>query len=131
MNSEEYYHIWEPIKGIPSELFVEALHDDYEFFRILLKGKSPQSKMLRIYFDSIFAYRNLDESYRLRTWNKFKGDRPSSLFIVENSKWLKWFHEESQGLYHENPIKHYAIHTVQDCIDILSEYEPLVEWLNA
>jgi hypothetical protein len=130
MKSEEYYKKWEPISGIPSELYVEALHDDYEFFRVLLKGKSPQAKMLRIYFDSVYAYRNIDEIYRLRTWNNFKGERPSSLFIVENSKWLEWFHEESQELYLEHSIKHYAIHTVQDCIDILSEHEPLVEWLN-
>ena len=130
MEKTEYYKKWVPIQDIPSALYVEALHDDYEFFRILLKGKDSQSKMLRIFFDSIYAYRNVDESYRLRTWNFFEGDRPSSLYTVDNSIWLKWFHEESQEVYIDRPITHYAIYTGQDCIDILSEFEPSVEWLN-
>jgi hypothetical protein len=35
----ETYKKWEPLEGIEAELWVEALHDDYEGLRILLRGQ--------------------------------------------------------------------------------------------
>ncbi|MGE4578331.1 MAG: hypothetical protein AB7F21_02235 [Desulfuromonadales bacterium] len=130
MEKEEFYRNWEPIEGIPSELYVEALHDDYEFFRVLLKGNKHTDHMLRIFFDAHYAYRNINESFRQSTWCNFNFDTRSSLYIVENSKWLLWFHEESAHVYADEEIKHYAIYTTEDCIDILSKFPPEVAWLN-
>lgn len=124
------YQKWIPIHSIPERLFCEAIHDDYEGFRILLRGEALHSPMLRISFESVLAYRNIDEGSLLKTLNLLKDCEPSSFYLVQNSTWLVWFHEESYGMYEDRHIVHYAIFTSHDCIDVLSEYEPVVEWLN-
>ena len=48
---------WEPLPGLPEEMYLEGLHNDYEGFRLLLKGDGDQAKMLRITFDPVLAYR--------------------------------------------------------------------------
>jgi hypothetical protein len=57
----ETYNKWVPAEEIENEIWVEALYDDYEGLRILLKGSS--SRILRISFDQYCVYRNADESY--------------------------------------------------------------------
>ena len=123
------YKKWIPIDGIPKRLFCEAIHDDYEGFRILLRGEDNSSSMLRITFESLLAYRNIDEGNRLKTMEQATNFGSSSLYIVEDSTWIKWFNEESYGIHKSNKIIHYAIYTPNDCIDVLSEYEPKIEWL--
>jgi hypothetical protein len=61
----ETYKKWEPLEGIEAELWVEALHDDYEGLRIILRGNPVKSPVLRITFRHYYMYRNADESYRL------------------------------------------------------------------
>ncbi len=121
---------WEPLPEISSHLTCEGLHDDYEGFRILLKGTEPDSLTLRITFDPALAYRNVDEGDLLQTISEIKSPGESSLFIVKNSSWKKWFNEESSGLHNDDDIIHYAIYTADDCIDVLSAFAPNVEWLN-
>ncbi len=127
--ANEIYKKWLPIEGAPKKLYCEGIHDDYEGLRILLKGEEAQSSILRLSFDSVFAYRNIDEGYLLRTLNKMDNPGESTFYIVENSTWIEWFNEESYGTLENSKITHYAIYTPNDCIDLLTEYEPKVEWL--
>lgn len=121
---------WEPLKNIPRILYCEGIHDDYEGFRILLVGENERSPVLRIMFDAARSYRNADEGDLLKTIASMDDPGSSSLFIVDNSSWVKWFHEETYNIHKGRDIKHYAIYTPNDCIDVLSEFEPRVEWLN-
>ena len=124
------YIKWVPIDSIPNRMYCEAIHDDYEGFRILLKGENSRSKTLRMFFESILAYRNVDEGYMLRTLESIKDREIFPLYTVHNSIWLRWFHEESYNIVSNKMITHYSIVTPNDIIDILSEFEPIVEWLN-
>lgn len=126
---KDLYTVWRPVEGVPARLYCEAIHDDYEGFRILLRGEDANSSVLRITFDPALAYRNIDEGNLLRTLVKVDNIRESSLFTVENSTWIEWFREESDGIYEGREIVHYAIYTPNDCIDVLAEFDPLVEWL--
>ena len=119
---------WLPIDDLSGSLYLEGLYDDYEGFRLLLKGEGEQQKMLRIMFDPALAYRNTDESDLLRTIGKGLGEW--SLFTVEHSDYLAWFNKESHGIHESENIVHYAIYTPNDCLDVLSIYPPKVEWLN-
>ena len=123
---------WEPISELPDEIFIEGLHNDYEGFRILLKGSDDQARMLRITYDPVLAYRGVDEG-DLISYKRF--DEDSNLgrwgfFIVKSSDYLEWFLHLSQGIHENESIVHYAIYTPNDCLDILSAYPPEVEWLN-
>jgi hypothetical protein len=128
--SKDQYIKWEPIENIPTRLYCEALHDDYEGFRIILRGEAKDSRTLRITFDLPLAYRNMDEGSLLKSLKNIKTPGDSSLYFVNDSSWIEWFHQESCGIYKGKNIIHYAIITPNDCIDVLSEYAPNVEWLN-
>ena len=127
---EEVYSSWKPLPDVPGRIYCEAVHHDYEHFRVLLKGDETTSRTFRILFEVIVAYRNINESYRLRTWERVHGENMVGLFTVENSKWVEWLREESSGVLNDVQLTHYAIFTPEDCIEIVSEFAPEVEWLN-
>lgn len=122
---------WMPLKDIPTPMYVEAIHDDYEGFRILLKGESPSSKVLRVTFEDNLSYRNTDESYLLRIWHSNKKEVMGKIFyMVENSSYIDFFYNMTEGFYSEWKLSHYAIYTVSDCVDVISASPPTVKWLN-
>lgn len=125
------YRRWEPVGGLPHRLYIEAVHDDYEGLRFLLRDDDSSGPMLRITFESAVAYRNVNESYRSRTWAAI-GDTKSlpSLLTVEHSKWVEWLVAEAGGVLAEDQLVHYALHTPEDCVDVVSEFAPMVEWLG-
>ena len=129
--NQERYESWTPLDGIPRTLYVQAIHDDYEGFRVILKGTFPNDRTLRIAFAAAIAYRNINESYRSRTWaSQNRPAPPGGLFMVANSAWVDWLVEEAGGVLHHRTVQHYAILTGEDCIDIVTEFPPAVEWLN-
>ena len=123
------YNIWKPFEDIPRTLYCEGIHDDHEGFRILLR-ENECSPVLRIMFDAVRSYRNSDEGDLLRTVASINDPGRSSLFKVDNSSWVEWFHEETFDIHKDREIKHFAIYTPNDCIDVLSVFEPKVEWLK-
>lgn len=126
----DQYKKWLPLDSIPSRLYCEGIHDDYEGFRIIVRGEGDDSSLLRISFDVALAYRNVDEGDLVQTIQLRPELGSFSLFVVENSSWVEWFESESCGLHSRKNIVHYAIYTSNDCIDVLSEFEPFVDWLN-
>lgn len=92
--------IWKPLTDIPSELYVEALYDDYEGFRILLKGKEGNSSIIRITFNNPLSYRNTNESYLLKFWhNAPKEILGNTLYLIEQSSYIDFLKKMSQGIY--------------------------------
>lgn len=87
--------------------------------------------MLRLVFESPVAYRNINESYRLKTWAILDMKALPSLLTVENSTWVQWLVEEAYGVIRAETLVHYAIYTPEDCVDVVTEFPPTVEWLNA
>ena len=128
------YVAWCPLPDIPEELYVEALYDDVEGFRILLRAEDPTSPTLRVLFESMVAYRNMNEIYRNRTWQIWRKagvKRLPALMMVEDSRWVQWLVEESGSILEAENVLHYAIYTPEDCIDVASQFPPIVNWLNA
>lgn len=122
---------WNPINDINKMLQVESFTDDYNGILITLKEYNGD-RVLRIKFEDVFAYRNINESYLLKEklYNIEKEDLKLSLFTVRNSTFLDEFHDKSLSIYKEWEIFHYLLRTPEDYIDILSSEEPFVEWLN-
>lgn len=131
MSTKNLLKPWIPLEGLPKVMYIEALHDDYEGFRILLKGETSDSAMLRISFEDKLSYKNTDESYLLEIWHTAEKDiLGRTFYMIDNSTYVDFFNEMTHGLYSDWRIKHYAIYTVSDCIDIISVKPPSVEWLN-
>jgi hypothetical protein len=121
---------WEPLTEIPDRIFLEALHDDFEGFRLLLKGVGINDRMLRISFKTTLMYRNIDEGDIVQVLNDSEGFSEGCLYTLEESDLIDFFHKQNYGSYSSSKIIHYAIYTPNDCIEVLSEFPPKVEWLN-
>ena len=126
------YEAWKPIEGLPRVLYVEALHDDYEGLRVLLRPNDSSSRMLRIVFESVVGYMNVNEGYRQRTWGSIPSmETLPTMLTVRDSKWVEWLMEDAGGVLSKDELIHFAIYTPEDCIDVVTAFPPQVHWLGA
>ncbi len=125
----ENYTVWRPIPDLPAPLYSDSILHDHQGLQVFLHCEQRPGK-LRIYFENPLAYGNTNESYRVRTWQELTPEGSSSLFTVTESRFVAWFHAETIGECSSWIIKHYAIFTPEDCLDILSKVGPEVEWLD-
>ena len=118
---------WRPIPDVPDRLYLQSMHDDGDDLTILLRVESSQS-VLRLVYEAPIGYRSINETYRLRTWDMADMRALPSLLIIDNSKWIKWLIEEAVGILDDRALVHYAIYTPDDCIDVVADIAPTVEW---
>jgi len=122
---------WEAGFEIPSNSEVLKIIDDTEGLKILLK-ELDSKRVFQIFFSDSLAYRNMNESYLLKIWSSIDDNILGNiLYKIENSSYIDYFNDMSLGLYSSWEIKHYAIHTGQDCIDVLTTVPPVVEYKTA
>jgi hypothetical protein len=122
------YVRWNPLlKFEGKRMYCEAVHDDWEGFRIWLSSEKP-SRMLIVRFEHAMFYANSDEGKRLSAVeNDDEMDFPHVFWKVENSALLAEFHRHSSGTAESLEITHYAFLTSSDCIDVLSVGAPSFE----
>lgn len=140
---------WKPIDRIPQTLNLIGLKygfdqkHGFDGLTVNLQGENSNSSILTIHFDvdCLFGLRIIDEGDLLKggydideavidmkkekdSWHKW------SLFTVENSRYLEWFHEQSVGVRRKIEMTHYLIKTPDDVIDVLSVKKvlPTVTW---
>ncbi len=118
------------LHDFPSTLYIEGLHDDYEGFRILVKGGKP-SKVYRISFDCHLGYRNFDESERLKSLTDFPCNAQEwCLFKSNNSSFIEWLVSESfEASFDKKEVTHYFVATPNDIVEVLATCEPKIEKL--
>jgi hypothetical protein len=123
----EKYERWKSFEGISRPLYCESVTDDFDGFRVTLAVRELCERRLTIRVAGLIAYRNVNESYRLRTLARtILEDGP--LYTVQSSRFVKWLVEESEGVLSASRVVHYAIFTAEDCIDIVADSEPSVSW---
>ena len=85
---------------------------------------------LKISFDSYLAYRKMDEGDALLTLDEIASSNCSgrSIYLVRDSDFLRWFCEQAAGSRSCDGISHYAIHALNDIVDVLSIDPPVWEW---
>ena len=124
------YSKWRPLSDLPLVLYLEAIHDDYEGLRFLLREGDPTARCLRIRFDSVVAYLNSNESYRSPTWIATQGTRPpTTLLTIKGSPLSDFVLRSAGGVVQREEITHYGIYTPEDCVDVIALAAPTVEWL--
>jgi hypothetical protein len=127
--SKDALRVWNPISDLPTRLYVEAVHDDYEGFRILLRGEKASDRMLRVSFEMPLLYRKTDEGDRLRTIQNDARIKEAVFFIVECSSLVEWLSTESYEVRDVNAMKHFLFACSNDLIDVVAESEPKFDWL--
>jgi len=121
---------WKPHDLIPQRVEVTSVRDEGEGLSVTIAAEDERADLVKLIFEDFVAYRNINESFRIRTWEVQDLRDLPSLIIVEESTWLKWLIEESGGILDGTLLKHYAIYTGDDCIDVASRSPPTVVVLD-
>lgn len=130
MAEQDIFEVWNPIDGTPDILNLKSLSDDLEKISIELKCDDESKPGLKITFKQPMLYRNIYYQYRLSVWESNPELEQHTLFTIKNSDTLEYMHELNNNVYKDRPFVHYAIYTGHDCIDVISDIEPEVEWLE-
>lgn len=93
-------------------------------------NSSENRENVTLFFENLILYRVTNESYLLQTWKDWPKDTNKDgvvevIYLVENSELLKSFHKETYGIYEDDGVQHYAIYTMEDCIDVLTRIPPV------
>jgi hypothetical protein len=122
----EILSIWRPHETIPNRVDIMAIRDEDEGLTVVLASEYSRRPIAKLVFQGVVAYRNINESYRVRTWRTHDMTNVSSFSIIEHSSWLKWLRDESAGVLEEFDLAHYAIYTNDDCLDVAAKEPPKV-----
>jgi hypothetical protein len=122
----EKYQRWEPVADVPqgASRLVE-LRDDVEGLAIRVAYDRRPEQALLFSFHSPLAHRRSRFEVFVRMWQL---EIPDPLYIVENSKWIRWLHDESFGAHASASLAHYVITTSRDFIEVLALDVPGAEW---
>lgn len=118
---------WTPADNFPRKVFVESVTDNRDGLHVVL-GTHRHAKKMHLTFESYIAYRNMNETNRLRTWSQVDMRNHSSFMTINNSTWIDWLVNESEGLLELINLVHYAIYTDDDCIDVVAPSSPVAGW---
>jgi len=128
---KEYWKRWNPIKlnkDMYKACYAQVI--DIDGLEINLVFNATEDLLNIKFVNTVLAYQNIDEGRRLKMLEYLSNNYDSqfyaewTLFEIENSSYLNWFHNESFGIHKDEGISHYMLLTENDVIDILSAYEP-------
>lgn len=125
MKSDNYER-WVPTEELPGDLYFFELHNESGVLTILLKKFELPDKVLVIKFDGILAYRVVQEAGRLKTI--YENDSLGAFNTTTDSALLRWFTEESGGIFDDSGLIHYVICNSDNIIDVISGPPVIVEW---
>lgn len=131
----EKLHKLEPLPGIPPTFELRELNYDGNLLVRVQDSKYNSSPILTIYFGAPFSVRMTTKfakpisSYELDKALVNLEKEPEyeytwSLFTVENSSYVEWFHEQSVGIKRDIGIAHYLIKTANEVIEVLDLEDP-------
>ena len=128
-NVVERYVAWQAMNGVQIQDFSLARLCFEASDLVLLLSVEPHRRLLRILFEAPIAFRSIGESYRLKTWTQAEGSL-LGLHLVQGSMWVQWLREESGGVLAETSLTHFAVITADDCVDVVTEFAPIVQWAD-
>jgi len=125
---DELWTRWSPTSHIFYGYDVLSVSYDHEKILITLEEEDGNNQICALFAQPIIAYRLTDETNRMRLtdnliWQTKTYDyqHGSNFYIVENSSYIK-------SLAIQKPtFMHYAIHTANTVIDIITEQTPTIK----
>lgn len=101
---------WELSDRCIGKFYLEEILDNKDALKIVLTSESSAHK-ITLLFHKVFCLRVMDEGDMLRTLSEVKMLPNWIFYIVKQSSFLNWFHEESYHIRERNNINHYVIAT--------------------
>jgi hypothetical protein len=125
----ERHRKWDPVPDLPAGgSRLVALRDDAEGLAIALEYDDRPGELLTLVFRSALAHRRSSFEVFIRMWRM---EVPHRLYVVDDSRWIEWLHDESDGRYVSAALAHYVITTSRDFIEVLAADPPEAEWVAA
>lgn len=122
----QLYEVWDIVPGRTVEVSIEAVIDDWEGFRILLRDYETD-RMMRIAFTTQVCYLMRDESDLEGEAERSDGLGRGCFYRVRHSELALRFKEDSIRQFGD--LKHFAVITDTSCIDVLAKEDPSVDQL--
>lgn len=127
---------WEPAKNLSGKYEIIKIVHTPNIFYITLFDIDNNKKIKIVFRHSIDTYRITYETFRCNTISylheQYGPDFYSrwTFFKITNSKYLKWLSEESCTISDSMPFTHFCILTSETLVDIVTGYEPKVEFFT-
>jgi hypothetical protein len=123
-----HYIKWNPLPPLAdTRMTCEALHDDWEGFRIWLRPEN--GPMLIVSFPSVLYHAKSDDGARLApVANSAPLELPHTFWQVTNSALIAEFHRQSCNTREDWNITHYAFLATNEGIDVLSTEAPIFHY---
>lgn len=124
---------WAPSRQLPPGLVVAELHQDLwrDTLTIMLgQARSidlPPHILCRVHFRHIYALRVVEDSDLAE--GKESRVIEEQIQIITPSRFVSWFHQESDGLHLDDDLQHYRISTWDYCADVLTSTAPELQFL--
>lgn len=113
---------------IPPSSNLSRLQDDDSGLTIVLSA--PDETRYQIQFPRRLAYLVTDEGDRLLSMDYLDGRAATPVGQIENSRFLKWFVEETLEIRTMDSLIHWCIVTSNDIIDVIDQEPPHVSILT-
>jgi hypothetical protein len=129
---------WKPLEELAKNYYIDAVLDtNNDGFIIQLSEVKNEKKKIKIVFEnSVAAYRNTSESFRLYLLEELEKKYGSrfytewSFFTVVNSEYLKWLSIQSEGITQDVDFTHFVIFGSDSVLEIICGYEPRMEMME-
>lgn len=120
------YIRWNPVPEYEGKRFeVEAVHDDWDGFRIWFRPYDTTQAMLIAHFEYPLFYSSSDEGDRLDgATNELSLEFPHLFWKVRNSDLVKEFKRQSGGVRAQDPMDHFCFLSCNQCVDVLAAENP-------
>ncbi|GAB2838325.1 hypothetical protein GCM10027277_01500 [Pseudoduganella ginsengisoli] len=110
----------------PTFMALERIEYGGNGMQILLREVAGEKRLICLRFiDLPMAVRISNESQRLESLRELPKGTRNSLYVVSQSTFLSWLHEESLQIYKDDPLFHLAI-VMDEWIDIICNELPSV-----
>lgn len=134
---KEKWQQWIPLSHLEEKYYIESISESKNGFEVILANAKKSSKKILILFaNSVNAFRNTNETFRLVTIDYLNKNYDVNFysnwtfFKVENSEYIKWLSEQSHGISASYGVMHFSIVTDEQILDFACTYEPTVTFLD-
>lgn len=112
---------------LPNEVMVLEELCDREGVLVLTLSATKGDR-IRVTFDDYAAYRKADEGDMLATLSEIGATSSlgSTLYEVDVSDYISWFVQQSRGARSKSGLRHFAVLSLDDIVDVISPTPPSV-----
>jgi hypothetical protein len=124
---------WYPLERMSDKYNIKSYVSNFDNLKIVLSKRGGGGETeIHISFGGSHIFRKMNESWMSRLWLFLEKthknfDKDWYLFKVEDSEYLKYLSEVSEGLIPYLGFKHYFIMDNEWSFDVVSQMQPRVE----